>query len=144
MSEGRNVPAVLRRMVRARSRGICEYCRSLEDYSPQSFCVEHIAPRVAGGETSVENLAYSCQGCNAHKATRTTAQDHLTGEHAKLFDPRRMIWREHFHWSDDYSKIVGITPTGRASEQALHLNRPGLINLRRVLYALGKHPPVEE
>ncbi len=31
----------------------------------------------------------------------------------------------------------------RATIEALHLNRPALINLRRVLYVVGEHPPVD-
>ena len=38
--------------------------------------------------------------------------------------------------------IVGRTMAGRATVEALHLNRPELINLRRVLYAVGEHPPM--
>ncbi len=36
-----------------------------------------------------------------------------------------------------------ITPTGRATIEALQLNREGLVNLRRVLYAMGEHPSKE-
>jgi hypothetical protein len=45
----------------------------------------------------------------------------------------------------DLRRIVaeraGLTPTGRASIEALHLNRLGLLNLRRLLYTIGEHPP---
>ncbi|HBE19026.1 MAG TPA: hypothetical protein DEG17_00145 [Cyanobacteria bacterium UBA11149] len=41
---------------------------------------EHIKPRHGGGETIVENLAWSCFGCNAHKHTKTQAIDPETGE----------------------------------------------------------------
>ncbi|MCY7375918.1 MAG: HNH endonuclease [Pyrinomonadaceae bacterium] len=143
MNEKRNIPAKLRRTVKARARELCEYCRSREDYSTQSFCYEHILPRVAGGATAAENLAYSCQGCNSHKATRIEAVDYLTDRRVKLFNPRQMSWREHFRWSEDFSEAVGITPIGRATVEALKLNRHGLVNLRRVLYAIGKHPPLE-
>jgi len=37
--------------------------------------------------------------------------------------------------------IIGLTPTGRATVEVLKLNREGLVNLRQVLYAAGKHPP---
>jgi hypothetical protein len=36
--------------------------------------------------------------------------------------------------------IIGRTATGRATVEALHLNRPELVNLRRVLRAAGEHP----
>ena len=38
--------------------------------------------------------------------------------------------------------IVGRTAIGRATVAALHLNRPKLLNLRRVLRAVGEQPPV--
>jgi hypothetical protein len=37
--------------------------------------------------------------------------------------------------------IIGRTATGRATIEALHLNRPELLNLRRALRAVGAHPP---
>jgi hypothetical protein len=58
-----------------------------------------------------------------------------------LFHPREQRWDEHFAWNDDFTLMVGLTPMGRATIAALQLNRPGLVNLRRVLYAIGEHPP---
>jgi len=58
-----------------------------------------------------------------------------------LFHPREQSWDEHFAWNEDFTLILGLTPTGRATIEALHLNRSGLVNLRRVLYAIGEHPP---
>jgi hypothetical protein len=37
--------------------------------------------------------------------------------------------------------MIGLTATGSATIEALQLNRSGLVNLRRVLYAVGEHPP---
>jgi len=37
---------------------------------------------------------------------------------------------------------VGLTPIGRATILALHLNRPALLNLRSLLLAFGEHPPL--
>lgn len=137
----RYVTAELRRRVEERAKRCCEYCRAFEDFSPQAFSVEHILPVYAGGETVSENLALSCQGCNNHKATKTTATDPATGEQVPLFHPRLQKWSEHFAWNDDSTKIIGLTPTGRATVVELHLNRRGLVNLRRVLYTAGEHPP---
>lgn len=46
-------------------------------------------------------------------------------------------------WSSEFTRILGVTPTGRATVEALLLNREGVVNLRRALYALGEHPPFE-
>ena len=126
-----------------RARCCCEYCQSQERFSPEPFSVEHIAPRYSGGPTVESNLALSCQGCNNHKAIRTIALDPETGARASLFNPREENWNEHFTWSEDYTTVRGRTPTGRATVAALRLNREGLVNMRRVLYAMGEHPPAE-
>jgi hypothetical protein len=100
----------------------------------QPFSLEHIDPRSQEGETSLENLALSCQGCNNHKYTKTHARDPATGVLVPLFHPRRQPWSEHFAWNDGATLVIGISPTGRATVEALRLNREGLINLRRVLF----------
>jgi len=60
-----------------------------------------------------------------------------------LYHPRRQKWTDHFAWSDDATLVIGLTPTGRATVEKLQLNRSGLVNLRRVLQAIGSHPPAD-
>lgn len=124
-----------------RARGCCEYCWSQARFATQSFSVEHIIPRSKGGPTTLENLALSCQGCNNHKYNHIDARDPISGQTASLYHPRHHKWRDHFIWNDDYTMMVGITPIGRATVEALQLNREGVINLRRILFASGEHPP---
>jgi len=136
-------PGERRAEVRARARQTCEYCRSQERFAMQSFSLEHILPLQVGGSDDIENLALACQGCNNHKYTRTKGRDPVTGETVALFHPRQERWGDHFIWSNDFTRIVGLTPTGRATVAMLQLNRLGLVNLRRVLYGAGEHPPPE-
>lgn len=89
------------------------------------------------------NLALACQGCNNHKHVKTEALDPVNKELVPLYHPREQRWRDHFAWDEECTRIVGLTPTGRATVEALQLNRGCLINLRRVLYAMGEHPPPE-
>ncbi len=89
------------------------------------------------------NLALACQGCNSHKHTKTEALDPVTKSLAPLYDPRRQRWSDHFGWNNDYTQIVGLSPTGRATTEALHLNRGSLINLRQILTSIEEHPPIE-
>lgn len=140
MSENR-VTSQQRRIVVARAKGCCEYCYSQAKFATQSFSVEHIVPRYKNGETTLENLALSCQGCNNYKHTKTEALDSTTQQIVPLFHPRQQSWQEHFAWNDDYTLVVGLTPTGSATVKELRLNRSGLINLRHVLFTLGEHPP---
>jgi hypothetical protein len=92
--------------------------------------------------TTADNLALSC-GCNGYKGQRSGARDPQTGRVVRLFNPRRQQWSRHFAWSPDFLLILGRTATGRATVQALRLNRPELLNLRRVLHPLGEHPPAD-
>ncbi len=133
----------LKRRVAERARGICEYCRSPKGYSVSPFSVEHIHPRAKGGHHGFENLAFACLGCNGHKHAKTEASDPATGKSTPLFHPRRQKWKNHFAWSKDYTMVIGQTPAGRATVDALQLNRQGNVNLRRLLYAAGAHPPSE-
>jgi hypothetical protein len=137
------VSAELRRLVEQRAKGCCEYCHSQQRYSAQSFSIEHIIPKQMGGESITENLALACQGCNNHKATKTVVIDPGSGLSVRLFHPRQDSWPEHFSWNADYTLLIGIIPIGRATIEALKLNRLGVINLRRVLYKVGEHP-IEE
>ena len=130
-----------RRLVIARAQGRCEYCLCWVSYATESFAVEHIIPVARGGASALDNLAFACSGCNGHKYNKVTAIDALDGKEAPLFHPRRQRWQDHFEWSEDYLTIVGLTPTGRATITALHVNRPGVVNLRGLLYLAGKHPP---
>ena len=60
-----------------------------------------------------------------------------------LFNPRRQAWSEHFAWAEDGAIIVGLTPSGRATELALHLNRLVLVRARQRWISVGWHPPAE-
>lgn len=130
-----------REVVYQRARGCCEYCLSQVEYSPDPFSIEHIVPQSRAGTHELSNLALSCQGCNNRKFTATRAPDPVTGELAPLYHPRRDHWADHFAWSDDCLLLVGLTPTGRATIEKLALNRPGVVNLRRLLRLIQRHPP---
>jgi 5-methylcytosine-specific restriction endonuclease McrA len=142
MAERRLTPDE-RQLVLARARGCCEYCRSQERFAMQPFAIEHILPRSLDGETAPHNLAVACQGCNNHKYNKTRGKDPVTEKSVPLFHPRKQRWRDHFAWDENCTLILGLTPTGRATVEVLHLNREGVVNLRRILYAVGEHPPAE-
>lgn len=135
------IPVDRQRAVIERAESRCEYCQSLADYTTESFAVEHVMPRSRGGSSELDNLAFSCSGCNGHKYNKTEATDPADGKTIPLFNPRKQKWQLHFGWSDDYTQVIGLTPTGRATVETLRLNRQGLINIRRLLYLIGQHPP---
>ena len=135
------IPVAIRRVVAIRANNYCEYCRCPENIGTQSFTVEHIKPRQAGGETILENLAWSCFGCNSHKHTKTVGFDPEMQLQVSLFNPRQQVWSVHFGWSEDFTLMIGKTSVGRATVEALILNRQSVVNLRRVLVFANLHPP---
>jgi hypothetical protein len=58
-----------------------------------------------------------------------------------LYNPRQQVGSENFAWNDDFTQVIGKTPCGRVTVEALRLNRYGVVNLRRLLFATNLHPP---
>jgi 5-methylcytosine-specific restriction endonuclease McrA len=139
--DSERVPSALKQAALNRANNTCEYCRCLGDYCPDTLTVDHIQPRHAGGETSLENLAWACFGCNGRKQSRTQCRDPQTNQEVPLFNPRQQDWSDHFDWSEDLTQVIGKTASGRATIAALCLNRLGVMNLRRLLVTVGLHPP---
>lgn len=137
----RYISAEERDQIERRAEYRCEYCQCWAAYSAQSFVLEHIIPVAKGGKTILDNLCLACGGCNGHKYTKTEAVDPVSKIIVPLFHPRTNHWTEHFCWSDDYLYLIGLTPIGRATVIALQMNRAGVINVRTLLLAVGKHPP---
>jgi 5-methylcytosine-specific restriction endonuclease McrA len=141
MSKRHHFSKAERTLITTRAQRTCEYCRSLQDYSPDSFEAEHIIPVVRGGSDDLGNIALACSGCNKRKSDRITAIDPFSTQIVPLFNPRTDIWAEHFEWSENFSQMIGISLIGRATIEALQTNRNGLVNLRLALFAYGVHPP---
>jgi 5-methylcytosine-specific restriction endonuclease McrA len=135
------IPRGVRRRVRVRAGQRCEYCRHPDGFACAPFACEHVLPRSLGAGDSVEELAWSCSGCNSHKSDKTSGLDPVTGRTVPLYNPRTQDWGRHFRWSSDGLLIIGSTATGRATVETLHLNRPELVNLRFLLSTIAEHPP---
>ena len=129
-------------LIRKRANFCCEYCQSLEDFSPQTFSMEHIIPIILGGNDTLSNLALSCQTCNNHKYNKIKVFDDETQQILPLFNPRKDTWTEHFQWSIDFINIVPLTDIGRVTIRTLDLNRPNLLNFRYAVTLAGEHPPL--
>lgn len=125
-----HVPASMQRRVRDRAGMRCEYCRIAQEYQEATFHIDHVVPRVAGGETALENLALACVSCSLRKGARQEAVDPATGARVALFNPRSDAWEAHFHLALG-GGFVGMTSTGRATIELLKLNRPLAVALRR-------------
>jgi hypothetical protein len=135
------IPVELRDRVRERFANCCAYCRTAEDLTCTTFEYEHIVSRSTGGETVFDNICLSCPMCNRYKSDRSSAQDPETQVEVPLFHPHRDQWSNHFAWNDEYCEIIGLTPIGRATVEALKMNRPQMTRIRRMWVAMGEHPP---
>jgi hypothetical protein len=135
------IPAELRSRVRELDAGCCAYCHTPEVLTVTTFEVDHIVPRSAGGETVLANLCLACPSCNRHKGTRQSAALPQTDQLTPLYHPRKQQWHSHFVWSDDKTRLIGLTATGRVTIEALHINRPQAMHLRGLWVKLGLFPP---
>jgi hypothetical protein len=127
--------------VQSPANQVCEYCLALANYSFHPFPIDHIVPLSKGGSSAPDNLAYACQFCNNSKYDKISAVDPLTGIVAPLYNPRIHTWAKHFTWNEDFTMILGITPTGRGTVICLDMNRIEAVNLRSALRAYGVYPP---
>jgi hypothetical protein len=135
------IPEALRRRVADAAGRACGYCQTQERIVGYPLHIEHIIPEARGGPSSEDNLWLACCVCNNAKGTKTHALDPLTGTEVPLFDPRRQTWAEHFVWSDDGTRVLGLTASGRATVASLQLNAPFRVHARQRWAAVGWHPP---
>lgn len=132
----------IKRRVRRDAQERCGFCLSPQHLVMGRLAVEHIIPLAQGGDNSEQNLWLACSICNGHKSEKIAALDPESGQVVRLFNPRADDWKTHFKWSDDGLKVIGITPIGRATVIALHLDDDPIAILVRSLWVeAGWHPP---
>lgn len=88
MSEKQYVPEAMRRDVRERASGRCEYCLVNEEDAYLAYQIDHVIAEKHGGPTTLENLAWSCTPCNRFKGSDLTSNDPATRRIVPLFNPR--------------------------------------------------------
>ena len=128
----------LRAEVAKRAGQRCEYCLIHEVEAGFLHQVDHIVSRKHGGRSTSDNLAYACVLCNRYKGSDIAAIDRRTGKIARLFDPRRDSWNDHFRLEG--ATLEPISSAGSATVRLLHLNTPERISERRLLQSLGRYP----
>lgn len=141
MAFRRKIPASVQREVRRRAGYLCEYCHIAERWQYVPFTVDHVVPLNRGGSDSLDNLALACFHCNRRKSDRELGLDPASGQSVRLFNPRTEAWNEHFVWSQDCLKVIGLTPQGRATVMVLEFNRERAVRLRAADRSVGRHPP---
>lgn len=134
----RNIPSHLRTEVAKRANHRCEYCLLPEAYAIYPFEIDHVIAVKHGGNTVLENLAYSCTRCNRMKGTDLTTLSEESAEIIRLFNPRKDNWNDHFEIVE--GAIYGRTDIGKATTQLLAFNTPERIMGRKLLTEAGEYP----
>lgn len=125
------VPDSIRRMVKERAEGRCEYCRIRQSWEPfHAYHVEHIVAKQHRGTDDPENLALACHHCNLAKGPNLTGRDPDGDAVVELFHPRRCLWEDHFRLES--GRIVGLTDVGRTTVFLLEMNADQRVDLRLI------------
>ena len=140
----RKIPALIREQVQQRAAFLCEYCHTDEPWQLVPFTVDHILPGSEGGDHRVENLALACFHCNRYKSDKVSVFDSATEKEILLFNPRQMVWAEHFIWSADGLRVLPQSDIGRVTIELLKLNRERVLRLRQDDVAINRHPPIAD
>jgi hypothetical protein len=138
-----HIPVALQQQVRDDAGRRCGYCLSSELVTGIPLEIEHLMPESIDGPTVRENLWLACHRCNRFKSNRTELRDPVTQAVVPLVNPRVHSWSEHFQWSADGTRVLGMTPCGRATVDALQMNNEYVVEARRFWVFAGWHPPLE-
>lgn len=134
------VPFWLRKLVEDRANEQCEYCQA-QKRIVMSLEIDHVIPLSIGGQSTGDNLCLACKSCNGFKSAFVTSIDPAIGNQTPLFHPRSDIWSDHFRWSMDGIRVIGLTAIGRSTVNRLRMNRPDAVDARSVWRQAGWHPP---
>lgn len=137
----RKIPEAIRRRVADMAGHRCSYCRCPEIVGIPML-IDHVVPLSVGGNSEIDNLCLACYRCNEFKGAKHEDIDPLSEVIVALFHPHQQNWTEHFTWSRDGLKIVGVTACGRATVKALHMNAERQMQARRIWMVVGLHPPL--
>jgi hypothetical protein len=119
----------------------CSYCLAAQQYVLSKLEIEHIIPVAQDGSNDEWNLCLACRLCNLYKSDQIEATDPISKAIVALFNPRTQAWSDHFQWSQDGAIIIGLTPVGRATVEALRLNNEIGVEVRRNWVLVGWHSP---
>jgi hypothetical protein len=133
-----HINAELRRSIKQLAGHCCEYCLLSQLYNAIPFHVDHITAEKHGGLTVLMNLALACLYCNTFKGSDIASNDPLTGDLARLYNPRTQQWADHFILHG--ARIEPLSPEGRVSVKLLRLNEASRILERQRLLLRGKYP----
>ena len=119
------ISAELRRTVRTLYAFACGYCGVTETEVGAYLTIDHFQPRDAGGTDDIANLVYACHACNLYKSAAWNLSNPLV---------QHPLYTEiHIHVrSLPDGMLQGLTPEGIRHIDALHLNRPPMVERRKM------------
>ena len=125
--------ATTKNLVRQRAGDCCEYCHLPQEATPFiTFHIEHVIAKQHTPDDDnlddLKRLALACDRCNLFEGPNISSIDPNSDEIVNLFNPRTDSWNDHFAIRD--AKIVGLTPTGRATARLLNMNDSRRVDLR--------------
>lgn len=123
------VTADARAAARKAFGGRCGYCGVSESSVGGELEVDHFCPQAAGGSDDVENLVYACTACNRFKGDYAPVPD--APESLRLLHPGVDDLPAHMY-EQVHGDLIGLTARGWFHIQRLHLNRPQLVEMRRL------------
>ena len=84
-----------RRDIFARDQYRCAYCGLVRE--PEMLSIDHVQPKVRGGDGSAGNVVTACMACNTAKASRPLAQFLAENPDARrnFFKHARYVWPRH-------------------------------------------------
>lgn len=87
----------------------CVYCGEVQE--PDNLSVDHVQPRMRGGDGSPGNLVTACRGCNARKGGRSLPQFLAEAPDARrnFFEYARFVWPRHLRAVAEELDQRGVT-----------------------------------
>ena len=104
----------------------CGYCGVREVDAGSQLTIDHFRPRTHQGSDAEDNLVYCCFACNHFKSDYWQAE-----QNRQLLHPRLDNLVSHYEVTTDFT-LTGLTERGANHITVLHLNRPELIDYRRL------------
>ena len=138
------IPPSTRARVREQSGDLCGYCHAPQRIVWGTLELDHLVPSSRGGSNAEVNLWTACSICNSFKSDHESVVDPETGQITPIFNPRIDSWNDHFRWDFDGARILGRTPTGRGTIQALQMNADHHVQLRELWVSVGWFPPEQD
>lgn len=119
------ISAHLRRTIRTLYAFSCGYCGVTETEVGAYLTIDHFEPQNASGSDDIVNLVYTCHACNMHKSMAWNPQN------PPVLHPLHTDMSLHIRALSD-GTLEGLTTEGRQHIETLHLNRPPMVERRKM------------